>query len=127
MIAPPGGDTAGAIGLNCATPRQSSRRASFSVASALRWSGPRRSQHVSVHRKHAALDRVVYALGFRFVGSGAEREEKRQEVLVGRMRAHAMRGALAIVEQRFQVFAVELVEDPRLEFARIRRGRALPA
>ena len=48
-------------------------------------------EHVGVHRKHAAVDGVVDPLRLRLSRRGAERDEERQEMLVGRMRAHALR------------------------------------
>jgi inosine-uridine nucleoside N-ribohydrolase len=61
------------------------------------------AEHVRVHGKHAAVDGVVDALGPGIFGRGAEREEERQEMLVGRMRARAVRGARAVVDEALDV------------------------
>src|SRR5579859_6258374 len=61
-------------------------------------------QDVGVHREHAAVDGVVHALGILLAGRGAERDEEREEMLVGRVRAHAVGIAAAVVNQRFDVF-----------------------
>ena len=70
----------------------------------------------------ATDDGVVGALGLRFSRSGAKCEEQRQEMLVGRVRAHAVRRARAVIDQAFHVVLVQFFENPGLELARIGSG-----
>src|SRR4051812_9838565 len=99
------------------SPRSTPRRKSYAAP-------PKRCadsiKDVGVHGQDARVDAAIDTFRFVVVPRGAEREEKRQEMLVGRMRARAMGRARAIVGKRFDVMRLQPLAHPFAELARVR-------
>src|SRR3982751_3360149 len=73
-------------------------------------------EDVVVHGEDAGIDRAVDALGLVVLARRAEREEKRQKMLVGRVCARAVRSARTVVGERLQVVLVQALAYPFRKF-----------